>query len=552
LAEKGGDPDVERLLEGAAFLTARIRERLDDSVPEMVHDITELLLPHYLRPLPACSVVEFTPTPGALRARAPIPRNSELASIPVEGTPCRFRTSADFDLLPVAVQDVSMDHAISANPVIRIHLSAAAPALPTVFQPEGIRFFIQGELPLTSTLLLWLSRHLKAVQVKGLSPAGRALQLGSQSVRVVGFDRDFPLLPWPRIAPIGYRNLQEYFTLPQKFLFFEVKGLQVAKDVAEERFEIAFQFERPPELPSRVNKDTFHVNCVPVVNLFSVAGDPIRLEALGEEHLVRASEMKPDHMEVYSVDQVLGLPDNQGDRVVYQPFFGFSHRQQGDKTGYYRLRRVHSPIDEAIDTYISLSRSRDAGIGPDEETLSLELICTNRSLAGELKLGEISMPTPTSPTVAKFRNIVAVTKPIRPPLGSELHWRLLAHLASNRVSLTDVGTLRTLLDLYNFQAFVDQQTGRAHRLRIEGIHASESSSVRRVVKGAPLRGSRILLDLEEANYASFGDAFIFACVVDDLLASQVSINSFSELAVRMRPSQREYVWPARNGGRALV
>jgi type VI secretion system protein ImpG len=154
--------------------------------------------------------------------------------------------------------------------------------------------------------------------------------------------------------------------------------------------------------------------------------------------------------------------------------------------------------------------------------------------------------------VAKFHNIVAVTKPIRPPLGSELHWRLLAHLASNRVSLTDVGTLRTLLDLYNFQAFVDQQTGRANRLRIEGIHASESSSVRRVVGGAPLRGSRILLDLEEANFASFGDAFVFASVVEELLASQVSINSFSELAVRMRPSQREYVWPARNGGRALV
>jgi len=135
LAERGGDPDVERLLEGVAFLTARIRERLDDSVPEMVHDLTELLLPHYLRPLPACSIVEFQPIPGALRARARIARHAELASIPVEGTACRFRTSADLDLLPVAVQDVSMDQAISANPVIRIHLAAAAPALPTLFQP---------------------------------------------------------------------------------------------------------------------------------------------------------------------------------------------------------------------------------------------------------------------------------------------------------------------------------------------------------------------------------------------------------------------------------
>jgi type VI secretion system protein ImpG len=552
LAERGGDPDVERLLEGVAFLTARIRERLDDSVPEMVHDLTELLLPHYLRPLPACSIVEFQPIPGALRARARIARHAELASIPVEGTACRFRTSADLDLLPVAVQDVSMDQAISANPVIRIHLAAAAPALPTLFQPEGIRFFIQGELPVASTLLLWLARHLKAVQVKGLGPSGRAVQLGPRAVRLCGFDREMPLLPWPRMAPIGYRNLQEYFALPQKFLFFEIRDLHLAKSVAEERFEIAFQFERPPELPSRVVSDTFHVNCVPVVNLFKTAGDPIGLEALGEQHLVRAAEIRPNHMEIYAIDSVLGLPDAQGQRVTYDPFFGFGHGSGGERVGYYRVRRVHSPIDDGIDSYLSVNRGRDAGVGPAEETLSIELTCTNRSLAGQLKLGEISAPTPTSPTIARFRNVVAVTKPIRPPLGTELHWRLLAHLASNRVSLSDVGTLRTLLDLYNFQAFVDQQTGRANRLRIEGIRSAESSSVRRVVGGAPLRGSRLMLDVEEANFASLGDAFIFSSAIEEVIASQVSINSFAELGIRLQPSQREYGWPARNGGRALV
>src|SRR5512141_2299308 len=69
LAERGGDPDVERLLEGFAFLSARIRERLDDAVPELIHDLTEILLPHYLRPVPACTVVEFQPVAGALRAR---------------------------------------------------------------------------------------------------------------------------------------------------------------------------------------------------------------------------------------------------------------------------------------------------------------------------------------------------------------------------------------------------------------------------------------------------------------------------------------------------
>src|SRR5512138_473290 len=78
LSERGSDPDVERLLEGFAFLTARVRERLEDGVPEVAHDLAELLVPHYLRPLPAATIVEFTPTPGALRGRTRVPAGAEL------------------------------------------------------------------------------------------------------------------------------------------------------------------------------------------------------------------------------------------------------------------------------------------------------------------------------------------------------------------------------------------------------------------------------------------------------------------------------------------
>src|SRR3972149_4296981 len=88
LSGRGNDPDVERLLEGFAFLAARIRERLEDGLPEVTHDLTELLLPQYLRPLPAATVVEFTPLPGALRVRGRVPAGAELASVPVDGTAC--------------------------------------------------------------------------------------------------------------------------------------------------------------------------------------------------------------------------------------------------------------------------------------------------------------------------------------------------------------------------------------------------------------------------------------------------------------------------------
>ncbi|MBI5069892.1 MAG: type VI secretion system baseplate subunit TssF [Deltaproteobacteria bacterium] len=551
LSERGSDPDVERLLEGFAFLAARVRERIEDGVPEIAHDLTEILLPHYLRPVPACTVIEFLPIPGALRARVKLPRETEMASVPVQGTKCLFRTSADMDLLPVTVLDAQLDQAIGANPVLRLQLQVAAPSLPAVLQPEGIRFFVHGELPLASTLLLWLGRHLRGLTVKGLGTGGRTLALDPASVRPCGFDPELPLLPWPRLAPSGYRCLQEFFTLPQKFLFFEVRNLQAALPAAEERFELAFQFERPPELPARLGKENFRPNCVPAVNLFRTSADPVAVEVLAEEHLLRATELPPGHMEVYAVESVVGIPE-VGSRYAYEPFSRFGHASGKGDARYYRLRRAISPVDHGLDTWISTMRPLDAGAAPGPETLSIEATCTNRSLPAELRIGDVSQPTPSSPTLARFRNLLPVTPPVRPPLGSELHWRLLAHLAASRASLGDVQVLRSLLDLYNLQGTSDERTGRGNRLRVEGIEAAAESASRRVVGGAPVRGSRLLLTLDEAHFAGLGDAWIFASALDQLLGSQVGLNAFTELSVLLTPSRREYAFAPRSGGRALV
>lgn len=549
LAERGNDPDVERLLEGCAFLAARVRERIEDSIPEMVHDLAELLLPHYLRSVPASTIVEFTPVQGALRARLRVPAGTEIASVPVEGTSCRFRTAADLDLLPVSVQDVALDQAIGATPSLRVQLHASAQALPAVLQPEGIRFFIQGELPFASTLLLWMARHLKEVEVRS---AKGTVRLPSASVRTVGFDPAFALLPWPRFAPGGYRSVQELFALPQKFLFFDVRDLQAASAVADERFEIVLRAERPPELPARVSRDALHVNCVPAVNLFKTAADPVKFEAIGEEHLLRASELAPGHMEIHSVESAVGVPEGPGERHPYHAFTSFSHGALGKDARYYRLRRALSPVDEGLDTWISVSRPIDAGVGPGPEVLSLDVVATNRSLPAQLKLGEVSQPTPASPTLARFRNITQVTKPIRPPLGTELHWRLVAHLAANRAPLDGPDALRELLELYNFHGLVDQQSGRANRLRIEGIRELSVTGARRVVEGAPVRGSRVVMTLDEDHFAGLGDAWLFARALDEMLGAQVPINSFSELVAKLAPSQRVYAFAPRSGGRPVL
>lgn len=553
LAERGADPDVERLLEGFAFLSARIRERMDDAVPEIVHLLADLLTPHFLRTLPATSIVELSPLITSLRGRHLVPRGTPLASVPVEGTACLFRTTADVDLVPVTLDDVRLDDSLARNPMLRLQLTAPDKALGSVFEPGGLRFFLSADYGVASVLLLWFARHVVDVQ---LCPRGerRGVSLPAGAVRPVGLDPSQAMLPWPGFSPPAFRLLQEYFTLPAKFLFVDVKGLDAVRDAARDRFDLVFVFDRPPELPATIGRQAMRLHCTPVINLFTAPADPIRRSAIEHEQLLRASDLSPAHAEVYSVDSVVGVRSGRGERAAYVPFVDFRHAAAGQGSPYYQLRRCASPIDGGVDTYFSIVTPRDEPVDPAaaDEVFSIELTCTNRFLPGALVAGQISEPTPRSPAVATFRNITEVTKPVVPPLGSELLWRLLAHLSLAHGSLANAETLRAVLGLYNFQEIAAHASGRANRLRAESIRAVEPHPSRRVVGGAPVRGVRTELEVAEEQVAGIGDAFVFGCILDRILGEHVSLNAFHQLLVRLVPSKREYEWPARAGSKTII
>lgn len=546
-AEQGGDPDVDRLLEGFAFLTARIRERIEDAVPEVVDALAEMIIPQYTRTLPACSVVEFLPQQTALRGRHRLLAGTEVGARPVEGTTCLFRTTVDLDLLPLTLSDFQFDHQVEAHPEFRLWFKTGQAADALLAGTKALRLFLHGPLGLTTTTYLWMLRHLDDIVYVGAD--GYEQSLGSRAVRPVGVSPEQPMLPWPELAPDGLRVMQEYFTLTQKLLFVDIEGLdRVPAEHATDKFGLSFRFSRPPALPERLDKENFRLHCVPVVNLFDASADPIARDPRQHEYLIRASGVNPHHMEVYEVRSVTGLLANRRGRRSYTPFYSFRHvlRPTGEQAFYY-TRRARSPIDDGLDTYLTVLTPADVEPSFDEETLSLDLVCTNRSLPSELRAGDISVPTTRSPTIARFRNLTQVTRPVRPPVGSELHWRLVAHLALNVRTLSNAESLKSLLALYNFHEQADQQLGRQNRLRVESIREVSVRSARRVIERVPVRGQHTTIEVDQAAFASEGDVFAFGSALDWLFATETPLNSFHQLTVRLHPSGAETQWAPRTG-----
>lgn len=558
LAERG-DPDVERLLEGVAFLTGKIREKLDDELPEVIHSVASLLFPHYLRQIPATSVIEFTPLGNVVRERIAIVRNSEIGSVPVDGVQCRFRTTQDVEVAPIAIEDIRIDTGAQLSQSLRIEVKAIGGAALAAINLTSLRFYIHGERRVQDDLRLWLGAHVDGVALASVDAGGRDTTVATlpvKSVKLAGFNENEALFPYPRTVYPGFRLLQEYFTLPQKFAFFDVGGLEALPvQKMGDRFAIIIQFRDALPTGTRVTRDTFRLFCTPVVNLFDHPTDPIKPDPGKHEYLARPSGTSPSGQEIYSVDNVVAVARRTSQRIEIPAFFAFQHELDAEANAgavFYQVHLRPAAIGDGVDVYLSFGSPQDLGTLPEFDVISVETLCTNRRLAALLKVGDLRVATASSPAVATFTNLIGVTAPLPPPMGRELQWRVLAHMAMSYRSITEVEVLRAMVDIYNFHAINDRQAARANQLRLNAIKSVKVRPTDRLYRGAPVRGVATDIELDEGGFSGEGELYLFASILNEMFSSYVSLNSFTQLTVTGTNTRVVYKWEPKAGNLYLI
>jgi type VI secretion system protein ImpG len=571
------DPHVERLIEAFAFLTARIRLKLDDDFPELTDALIGTLYPHYLAPVPSMSIVQFEldPGQGQLTSGHTIPRHSRLYSREVSGVPCRFQTCYPVTLWPIGLADASYHVAPFGNlvapparsagstAVIRLLLQATSGVAFSQLELSQLRFFLSGDDLTVRTLLELIFNHTTQVLIRGGAGPRDALPVihDSSCLELVGFGSDEGMLPYAHRSFLGYRLLTEYFTFPSKFLFMDLCGLeQIASRGLGDRMEVFLFLNRNvPELESRLTKETFRLGCCPIVNLFTQEGDPIRLTRSKYEYLVVPDVRHPRAMEVYSIDRVQSTNRDTHEVSTYHPFYSLRHGEALEEHRvYWHARRVPSlhKGDAGSEVYIALADAAFNPRLPPAEVLSVQVTCTNRNLPGELRAtgGEtwqfqLEGQAPTRRIVP----VIPPTLPARLPFG-ENRWRLISHLALNHLSIVggDDGAdaLREILKLYDF---ANTKVSAQH---IDGVQRVSSrravAPIRDGVGYGFCRGVEVTIEFDEDKYAGSG-VFLFALVLERFLALYTTLNSATRLIARSKQRQAEIArWPFRSGERTLV
>ncbi len=561
LGDRGSDPDVERLLEGVAFMCGRVRQKLDDELPELTANMMSLLWPHYLRPIPSMSVLELLPELEAMQAPLSIAQGAAFASTAVDGTQCRYRTSWDTAVRPWAIEDVRLETAAAAP--VRLVIRFRTPAKVTLDQLEldSVRLHLAGDPAASFALYLLLAAHTSFVTVSnGSSVHNRPeLNLGSEHVRPAGLSRAEGVLPYPPRSFAGYRLLQEYFAFKERFLFIDVLGLDRVVEPLEltDTMEVAVTFDRRLETYPLVSRENVRLHCVPIINLLEQPADPVRVKHDRTEYLLQPSKTgvaDRRHLEIYAVNEVAGLVHAESlETRQYAPFYSFRHTESSSSSAdrYYqthlRPNVLGGDLRLGTDTYISFVAGDRPSDMPAEETMSIELVCTNRDLPLALRAGDICEPTDSSPAGLKFRNLLKPTPTISPPMGKALHWRLISHMSLNYVSLTDAQHFKELLRIYDFQSAYDAQRGLAHQRLLEGILKVESRFAERMMRGTSARGTEVVVELNEDHFAGEGDAYLFSMILDRFMALYATINAFTQLTVRFARTGQVYNFAPRWG-----
>jgi type VI secretion system protein ImpG len=534
------DPMIAGLLEGAAFLAARVQLKIKHEFPEFTSNLLEQLVPNYLAPTPSAMLARIVPpfADAALRDGRRIARRSYLDATFREldrNIACRYRLTSDITLWPFDIVNAeyyttpsalqALGLSVDSNVVAGMRISLMhrtttriedemsveqAAKTPTAWfagcRTTELPIYLVGNEADSVALYEQLFADCVGVYFRYLDEFGDPVLVPAapDCLRQLGFADDDALLPNDNRIFRGFDLLREYFMFPRKFLGFEINKLaRVMPKLVSRSVDILFAFDEVnARLPASVHAGMFALYAAPAVNLFEKTTDRVAIRTNQHEYQIIPDRSRYLDFEPHRVLDVYAHYQGGQDKVPVRPLYSAPADSDIADTGlWYTVRRLprRRTVEEkkygassdytGTDMFISLAES--AGIEDDNgvSELSVRALCSNRHLTEHLPVGEGG---------ADFRLLDDVTldvvcilgpTPPRGPVVSWLRsrsetahtgtvtWRLINMLSLNHLGLVERGAGKNGQSIKEtLSMFADLQDSATER-KIRGIRSVDSRPV---------------------------------------------------------------------------
>ncbi len=591
------DPYVERLLEGFAFLAARVHLKLDSEFPRFTQGLLETVYPDYLCPVPSMAVVKFEPEEqeAGLAQGFTLKRGTLLRSQLAKGdrTACTFSTAHTVRLLPLVVSEVryfirdlaelNLPRELGVKAAFRIRLRKTIPNPFKEIVLDPLALHIRGADELPGQIYEQIFAHKSRLVIQSTTDRKRVNTIfPADRIGQAGFSEDEALLPPAPHSFEGYRLLREYFAFAPRFLFFELTGFQAALARAEgDEVDLVLALDEPDtRLEGRIDKTNFDLFCAPAINLFEKTIDRILISNRSSEFHVVPDRNRPLDFEIYRIAAVNGYGETPDQERRFLPFYQ-ARDTDLETSAFYTVQRVPRLFSDrerltgrrssyaGTDAFISIVDGDMAPFRTDLRQLGVRAFCTNRHLPIQMAKGlgrtdftmEIGAPVKAirairGPTLPRPSMVLAGQEPERPQATSgRFAWRLISHLSLNYLSLqnasaeTGAEALREILRLYADPA--DRQALK----QIDGARGVLFRPViRRIQTPGPItfgRGLEITVLFDEVSFEGEG-AFVLGAVLAQFFAKYVSLNSFTETVITTQQRKEIMRWPIQTGRKQIL
>jgi len=223
LAQASTDPDVERVLEGVAYLSAQIRQKIDDDFPEFAQGLLKQIFPHYLRPVPSATIIQFSPK-DILKNYVKVEKGSFIDSAEIDGVSCRFSTASEVDVWPLSVTHVRHSETSTGRKSIEVDFSMSGLSISSM-SCESLQLHIGGDYHGAVELFYILMNCVESIELEHAA-SNQPIVANNITINPVGFEDEQSLIGFPSNSFPAYRLLQEYFILKEKFLFIDLQNIR--------------------------------------------------------------------------------------------------------------------------------------------------------------------------------------------------------------------------------------------------------------------------------------------------------------------------------------
>ena len=608
------DPMIGGLLEGSAFLAARVQLKIKHEFSEFTTNLLEQLVPHYIAPTPSALLAQIRPKFGdaALREGRAIPRGAYLDAAYRElerNVACRFALAAPITLWPFEIakaeyfsapgplQALGLPVGSDCAAGLRLQLMVRATEDPEAEPPDSeaqtkpeLRFSACRVKNLTVHLLgqeadavamyEQIFAHCRGVYFRYLDSFGDPVVVpgNADMLRQIGFAEEEALVTNDKRVFRGFDFLREYFTFPRRFLGFSLEGLgAIAPKLAAKSIDIVLAFdETNTRLPAAVRKEFFALYAAPAVNLFEKTLDRIPIKSNQHEYQVvpdrtRSLDFEPNRI-VNVFAHIPGQPQKIPVEALYTAAAGRS--QSGLCYTVRRLPRRRTAEERkygqksdytGTDLFLSLGERSDADEVSRVAELSLSALCTNRHLTEHLPIGEGGADFRFLDDVQlDVRCVAGPTRPLEPVLTSmigkadaastgDVAWRIVNMLSLNHLGIVRRAGGESAKALKEMLGLFADMSDSATERKIRGIRSVDAEPVvRRIQQRSGVGAARGTRITVVIDDKSYegSGAFLIGAILDRFFSEYVGVNHFTQTVIRTTERGEIMRWPPRLGSRS--